>query len=175
MTDRVIPIALTNVAWQQYLTICKDILGHSVSRGVDSSTSKLSDYAKYVASLAEFQAGAEYPVKDALRRFGPHLHHIFVSFIVLSSNSVILQISEGSDLSVLSTKAEKQRLAIISGNLEEWRNAVVTFCVKEYSSRLRHIFNEIYFCFKQLGLEDVWKDYRSEKQKDETFYLTYDP
>lgn len=169
--DRVAPIALTNVAWQQYLQVCSEILGRSPARGVDASPSKLSDLAKYAASLAEFKAGKAVDAKAQLRRPGPYFQHLFFSFMILSSNSVILEIAENTSLDTISAKADKQRLAIVSGNLGEWREAVLTCCSENAPKRLRALFNQVKALFEKLGFGDVWHDYRQKSSSDGTLIV----
>jgi len=175
MSDRVIPIALPQVAWEQYLSEIRDMCGRSPASGVDACTSNLSNFAKYTASLAEFQAGKEMDAKPALRRPGPWLQHTFFSFLILTSNANVLRVSESTNLDVISAKAGKQRAAVVSGNLSQWREAVILFCNRESPERLRRMFNEIEYRFEQLGLADLWNDYRRDNLSDSTFYLTYDP
>lgn len=175
MCDQVIPIGLTQIAWEHYLNSVRDITGRSPASGVDACTNKLSDFAKYTASLAEFQAGKETDAKASLRRPGPFLQHSFVSFLILTSNANILRISEGTDLDVLSTKVKRKRAAIVSGRSIDWREAVIVFCTKDTPLSLRKIFNEIKWRFEQLGLQDMWSGYRTDTLQDSTFYLTYNP
>lgn len=171
MDDRVIPIAITNVAWQQYLNTVTELLGKSPSRGVDSCSAKLSDFAKYTASLAEFQMGQELDAKRILRTRGPWLQHTFYSFLILTSNTMILKVAEATDLSILSTKADTYRLALVSGTLDKWRDAVILFCDKSGSKRLRLIFNQIKRAFDQLGLQDVFFEFSLRDAGDGTFLL----
>ncbi len=173
--SRVIPIALTNVAWQHYLNNAAELLGCSPSRGVDRCTSRLSDLAKYTASLAEFQAKEELDPRRTLRRPGPYLRHTFYSILISESPSVILRISEGSDLDVISAQAGKDRVAIVSGTLDKWRNAVIMFCSPDAHKVTRELFNEIKAMFDQLGLADIFHGYSATSQKDGTFALEYKP
>lgn len=173
--NRVIPIAAVNVSWQTYIDSAAELLGHAPSRGIDASPSKLSDFARYTASLAEFAAKQEIDPLAVLRQPGPHLHHTFFSFMVCEKHTTILKIAEDAALAVISTSAGKERAAIISGTLDAWRNAVIVFCVKNVSRDLRELFNEFKRIFDHIGLRDIWYNYRVRGLPDKTYYLEYKP
>jgi hypothetical protein len=176
MADQVIPIALSQVAMTQYLSVSQELLGRSPSIGIDNCPAQLSDIAKYTASLAELRAGKEVDSLEVLRSPGPHLHHTFYSFMILSSNSVILRVSEGTSLDTLSAPAEDEgRVAIFSGNLAEWRDAIIVCCGPNEPKKLRLLFNVVKQAFDKLGLSDIWYEYSAESHKDGTFYLRYNP
>lgn len=172
---RVTPIALTNVAWQLYVNNASELLGQAPTRGVDRCSSKLSDYAKYTASLAEFQSKDETDARSSLRRPGPHLRHLFFSILISESPGVILRIAEGSDLDVISAPAGKSRAAVVSGNLDVWRNAILTFCDASAPKTVRELFNDVKAMLDQLGLADIFHGYSSVNQRDGTFALEYKP
>jgi hypothetical protein len=171
MDDRVIPISIPNVAWQQYLSLTSEWLGHPPSKGVDSCQSKLSDFATYTASLGEFQAGKETDAKRTLRTRGPWLQHTFFSFLVLTSPSVILRVAESTDLNVLSTKVDGKRASVISGTLLEWRDTIILLCAADSPKRVRLLFNTIKQAFDQIGLQDVFFEYKLKDAGDGTFLL----
>jgi hypothetical protein len=173
MEDQVIPITICNIAWQQYLSMISDWLGHPPSRGIDSSSSKLSPIAKYTASLAEFEAGQELDPKRTLREQGPWLRHTFFSFLILTSESTILKVAEITDLDILSVQSEDGRAAVISGTLDAWRTAVILCCRSTMTRRTRLLFNVIKQTFDHIGLSDLWFEYRATKHQDQTFLLEY--
>lgn len=167
MDDRVIPITISNVDWQNYLDITSELLGHSVSKGVDTcGPSKLSDCAKYIASLAEFAVGKEVDAKSALRNQGPALRHISLSFLI--SSPFIREIGEASGLDILSNGAD---VAIVTGTLRDWREATIMLCNRNQPERLRWIFNEVKRVFDQLGLPDLFFEFNLRDCRDGTFYL----
>jgi hypothetical protein len=172
---RVTPIALTNVAWQHYVNSSTELLGRAPTSGVDRCSSKLSDFAKYTASLAEFVSKEEVDARRVLRRPGPHLRHTFYSVLISESPGVVLKIAEGSDLDVISAPAGKSRAAVVSGNLDCWRNAVLTFCNPATPKTVRELFNEVKTMFDQLGLADIFHGYSTVNQRDGTFALEYKP
>lgn len=176
MADRVVPIALSQVAFSDYLSVSKELLGRSVTCGVDSCPAKLSDIARYLASLAEFKLGRTSDVQSNLRRPGLWLRHFSLSFMVLSSTSTISFLAEATSLDVLSASAEDEgRVAILSGTLANWRDAVIMCCSPDVPKRLRELFNIMKRAFGQLGLDDLWFEYRAKDLQDKTFYLEYDP
>jgi hypothetical protein len=171
MDDRVIPISIPNVAWQQYLSLTSEWLGHPPSKGVDSCQSRLSDFARYVASLGEFQAGKEVDAKRTLRTRGPWLQHTFFSFLVLTTTNNLLRVAESTDLKVLSTEVDGKRASVISGTLQEWRDSVILMCDDTSPKRLRLLFNTIKRAFDQIGLQDVFFEFRLKDAGDGTFLL----
>jgi len=173
MDDQVIPISLSNVAWQQYLSSTSEWLGHCPSKGVDACPSKLSDFAKYTASLGEFQSGHALNAKRTLRTRGPWLQHTFYSFLIMTSGPIILRVAESTDLNVISTKALTGRASIISGTLDKWRDAIILCCQEDTPKRLRFIFNTIKKAFDQLGLQDVFFEFNLRDAGDGTFLLEH--
>jgi len=172
---RVTPLALTMVNWQHFVDLANAGLGHSPSCGIDHCTSPLSDYAKYSASLLEFQAGKELDPKRSLRRPGPHLRHTFYSILITEPHGTVLRISEGTDLDVISTPAGKNRMAVISGTLNVWRDAILIFLTPENPTSIRGLFNEVKAMFGQLGLADIFFDYATVDCHDGTYALEYKP
>lgn len=175
MGDQVIPITICNVAWQQYLSSTSEWLGQPPSRGIDASGSKFCDFAKYTASLGEFEAQRILDPKRTLRSEGPWLRHTFYSFLILTSEQTILKVAETTDLDVISVGSEDGRVAVVSGNLKSWKDAVIVMCREEVSKRSRALFNTIKEMFDNIGLADIWFDYRASSNQDSTFLLRYDP
>jgi hypothetical protein len=173
--NRVTPITVSAVNWQQYVDTAAELLGHAPSRGVDASPSKLSDFAKYTASLAEFAAKRELDPRGVLRRPGSHLRHLFFSVMVCEKHATILRIAEDESLAVISSSAGKERAAILSGTLSEWREAVIAFCDKDSPRDLRELFNEVKRMFDHIGLRDIWHGYQQRKLPDKTYHLEYKP
>lgn len=171
MDDQVIPITAVNVDWQRYLSITSEWLGQPPSKGVDSCRSKLSDFAKYTASLGEFMAGKEIEAKRVLRERGPWLQHTFFSFLILTSERNLLRVAETTDLSVLSAQAEEGRGAVVSGTLDRWRDAIEFGCSEACPKKLRLLFNEIKRVFDHIGLQDIFFDFRIKDAGDGTFLL----
>lgn len=130
----VIPIAGTNVAWTSLLKETFELSGYKLSRAIDETGLKLSDYAKFVTALDVLQPE----------------RHLYFSFIIVAPNSLILDISEKTDLIVSSIKAKERnhRLAYITGSLEEWRRAISTLSDK--SNDLAAILDSF---FRRIGLK----------------------
>jgi hypothetical protein len=170
---RIVPLAVVNVAYENYLSTVTKLTGRTPSKGIDSCQSTLSDFAKYSASLAEFHLKRELDPKQALRRPGPWLRHTFFSILLLESPMLLLRLSEATDLDVLSTKGNDGYVAIVSGNLEVWRNAVITCCQLDVLLSLRSLFNEVKSMFEQIGLADIWFGFSSQGLPDGTFFLEY--
>jgi len=177
MADQVIPITLSQVDWTNYLSVSKRLLGRSPATGVDNCPAQLSSISKYLASLAEFKLGRTSDVQSNLRRPGPWLRHFSLSFMVVSSTTTILFFAETTSLDVLSAPAaeDEGRVAILSGTLADWRDAVIICCNPDVPKRLRLLFNTIKRAFDQLGLNDIWFEYRAKDLHDDTYCLEYSP
>lgn len=171
--DLVIPVILSNVNWTKYLDTAQELLGHYPARGVDASTSKLSDHAKFISSLAEFKLKTELNAKHSLRTPGPWLDHTFYGFLISTSNSAILSIAESTDLAILSSQAVEKgiRAAIVSGTMKQWRDAVIVCCNATATERVRRLFNQIKGMFDSIGLSDIWFEYSLKNLPDKTFLL----
>jgi hypothetical protein len=171
--DLVIPVILSNVNWTKYIDTAQELLGYKPTRGVDASTSKLSEFAKFTASLAEFKLKTELNAKQTLRTPGPWLDHTFYGFLVESTASTILGIAESTDLALLSVQSNGKgmRAAIVSGTLKQWRDAVIVCCNATAMERVRRLFNQIKGMFDQIGLADVWFEFSHKSLPDKTFLL----
>lgn len=170
--DLVIPVILSNVNWTKYLDTAQELLGHNPARGVDASTSKLSVFAKFTASLAEFKLKTELNAKQTLRTPGPWLDHTFYGFLIYTSSTTILGIAESTDLAILSAQGGKgERAAIVSGTLKQWREAVIVCCNATATERVRRLFNQIKGMFDQVGLADIWFEFSLKGLPDKTFFL----
>jgi len=175
MQDSAIPVTLCQVNWTAYLNDSQELLGHNPARGVDASPSRLSDLAKFTASLAEFKLKEELKPTQTLRTPGPWLRHSFYGFLIHTSGTTILDMAESTDLEVLSTSSldKGMRAAIVSGTLAQWRDAVIVCCGANSKERTRRLFNLLKGFFDQLGLSEIWSEYTVINLPDKTYALEY--
>lgn len=170
------PLLTSGLAWTEFLKYTAELIGHSPSRGIDSSNLKLSDYACFLAALGEFQSGKEEEPLNTLRNNDYILKHLFFGFLISGSTSLIFRIMELTDLNVITAKAKnKGRVAIVTGTLYQWKSAIIA-CLDQKlikNFELRWVFNECLNCFYISGLRNVFDDYRKVGLKDQTYLLEY--
>ncbi len=170
------PLLAPNIAWVTYLKDTSSLTGRSPTLGIDNSNLKLSDYARFLASLGELQSGQEQKPLDVLRSQLNPLKHLFFGFLISGSSSLIFRIMELTDLDVTTARGkDKIRIAVVTGNLKLWKDAIIVCLdkslIKNYE--LRWVFNEILDCFYSAGLRNIFDDYRKQGLEDHTYLLEY--
>lgn len=160
----VIPIMIPNIAWEKFIKDASAFGGHSPTFTADNSTIPLSDFAKYIVTIDEFQNGQTATALEILRNETNPLKHLFFSFLVTCSPKTLLRIIETTEISVTSRKPQ----AILSGTLLRWRDALVTY---QELKEVRTIFNYCLHFFSRLGLLNIWDNYRRKPFDSETFLL----
>ena len=151
----VTPIAGSSVAWTVFLKDTTDLIGHTLTRGADSSGLKLSDCARYILALSEFHTKKESNPVDTLQQAGALLRHLHFSFLITGPTVLIFKISELTKLDILSTRLSegKGRVALVSGVLEEWKSALAE--LYQYPS-LRQVTEALLGYFNHYGLHYVF-------------------
>lgn len=166
----VIPLLIPNIAWEKYLQAVLEHSGYSPTINIDNSTIKLADFAKYITSLDEFQNGSGTNALETLRNETSPLHHLFFSFLIVSSKASIFKIMESTDLSIISRGKAKNQISVVSGTLFQWRNALIS---QQKSKEVRLIFNQCLSFFAKMGLSNIFDNYRKCDLEDDTFLLEY--
>lgn len=170
------PLIAPNIAWVTYIKDTVSLTGHSPARGLDSSNLKLSDYARFLVSIGEFQSGKIQKPLDILRGESSPLKHLFFGFLISGSTSLIFRIMELTDLEVTTARGlNKTRIAIVTGTLSQWKDAIVS-CLNQKLIRnfeLRWTFNQCLDFLYAAGLRNVFDDYRRKGLEDRTFVLEY--
>lgn len=172
----VIPLLMSNINWTNFIKNVAELTGHSPTHSIDNSDLKLSDYARYLVTLGEFQSGGEQEPLNLLRNNNHLLRHLFFGFLISGSTSLIFRILELTDLDVSTAKGvDKSRVAVVTGTLEQWKNAIITCLnqklIKNYE--LRWVFNECLNCFNSAGLRNIFDNYRKKGLEDQTYFLEY--
>lgn len=169
------PILVSNFAWTEFLKDAADLCGHSPIHGVDSYNYKLSEYARLIAVFGEFRSGKKCDPKQILYSAGDLLSHLYFGFMIDGSASLIYNIMELTDLKIISTrlKEKKGRAAIVSGTLKQWKDAIINILnpTIKRNRELCWVFSQCLDFFYQLGLHDIWHDYRKHATPDETYLL----
>ena len=170
------PLIAPNIAWVTYLKDVAELAGHSPTRGLDASRLKLSDYARFLASLGELQSGKEQKPLDILRSQSNPLKHLFFGFLISGSTSLIFRIMELTDLDVTTARGkDKIRVALVTGNLKQWKDAIIICLDKSLikNFELRWVFNQCLDFLYAAGLRNIFDDYRKSGLEDRTYLLEY--
>ena len=170
------PLLASNIAWIAYLNDTSNLIGRSPTLGIDNSNLKLSDYARFLASLGELQSGKEQKPLDILRSQSNPLKHLFFGFLISGSSSLIFRIMELTDLDVTTARGKnKGRVAVVTGNLKQWKDAIIVCLdqklIKNYE--LRWVFNQCLDFLYVAGLRNIFDDYRKSGLEDQTYLLEY--
>lgn len=170
------PLLVSSVAWTQFIKNTAELTGHSPTHSIDNSNLKLSDYARYLVTLGEFQSGKQQNPLDVLRDNDHLLRHLSFGFLISGTTSLIFRVMELTDLNVLTAKGvDKGRVAVVTGTLEQWKKAIIACLsqklIKNYE--LRWVFNECLNCFYSAGLRNIFDNYRKKGLEDQTFLLEY--
>ena len=167
--SRIIPISGPSIRWNIFLKDTLDSIGYSLMHEIDASGLKLSNYAKFIAALGEFQDDKMCPI-DTLKNNEAILNHLYFSFLVIGSSLLILKIIESSKLDVLSTKIQNGRIAIVSGNLVDWRRLTIELCKDSRDYKLGKNLLDFFF---QFGLQYIFANYSRQQQPNGTLLLKY--
>lgn len=172
----VIPLLASSVNWATFIKNVAELVGRSPVSGIDNSRIKLGDYARFVATLGEFQSGKEQDALAILRENDYLLKHLSFGFLISGSVSLIFRIMELTDLNVLTTKgSNKTRVAVVSGTVLEWKNAIINCLDQKLISNyeLRWVFNQCLDYLCQAGLRNIFDNYRKKGLEDQTYLLEY--
>lgn len=168
------PILISNFAWTDFLKEAMTLCGHSPTQGIDSYSYSLKDYARLIAIFGEFRDGKECDPKQILYSAGDILSHLHFGFLIDGSANLIYQIMELTDLKIISTrlKEKKGRAAIVSGTLKQWKDAIINILsTNKRNQELRWVLSQCLDFFYQLGLHDIWHNYRKRSLSDRIYLL----
>lgn len=168
----VIPIAGTSVSWPELLVGCKQVLGRSVTVGLDAVGMKPDTLQAYIAVLGELREAGSKP-HQVLHSPGLLTDHGFCSFLVAGSLDLFFAIMEGTPLDILSSESTVRgtRLGVVSGTLTKWRTAIINGTSDTSSFELRAFMDRCLLLFEQQGLSQLWSAYQKRTLPDTTFSL----
>lgn len=173
-TPDIFPISQPNINWHAFLQGTVAATGESPTRPVDGYPGNLSDFARFLASLAHFNApNLQKDVLATIRDSRSLLGHLSFGFLVSAEVDVFCQIGQRTKLIVTSSPRD---IAIVTGSLADWRGATLEFLWNtECDFAVRLLFDKIILYFEHIGLGDIWFGYRKQSLKDQTFLLEYRP
>src|SRR5262245_25386167 len=123
----IIPIAITTVNWDSFLTSVKKLIGESISTSIDEYKLK-RDARAFIVTLSELFKGKLTPV-EAIAQAGSLLRHGSATFLMHFPKDIVFQLQQETDLAISSIETSVGLLAIVSGNFLQWQVAI---------SNLRH-------------------------------------
>lgn len=178
MTDQtsVIPLLASSVNWAEFIKNVAALVGRSPTSSIDSSKMKLSDYARFIVTLGEFQSGTKQDALEVLRNNDYLLKHLSFGFLISGSSTLIFRVMELTDLDVTTAKGlNKTRVAVVSGTILEWKRSIITCLDQRLISNheLRWVFNNCLDYLCQAGLRNIFDCYRRKGLEDKTFLLEY--
>ncbi len=172
MTPTVLMISKSTVDFTSLLKATKELLGRSISQGLDSVNIEVKDLASFVCILDEFMSEASNPL-TSLRDAGDLLKHIHFVFLVIMDHILYVELLETSGLSFSTTTTIQPSIvaSIVSGTLIEWRTAVINMSTGRESYFARIAMNAIMKSIERAGLSGLWSNYRKDVMVDSTIKL----
>lgn len=173
MKPQIVCIAQPVIDLGTFVTTVHKVQGESPARGVDSSKRKLSEPAKFLATLAAFHSIADSDPIAALRECGSLCSHIEYTFLIALDEPTLIQLMERGDfkITVSDRKTENVRLAVLTGNLNDFRSASLENCRPEAPPDLRSLFTLFIAFFDKAGFKELWSDASRKLAKDGTLFL----
>lgn len=106
----------------------------------------------------------------------PYLNMFHAGFLIAADERDFIEILELASIPAIVTETIERgyNAGFLTGTLSQWKDALLRGCQKEVSREVRHVYNQIYREFKNVGLTNVF-DFNQVEQRDETFLLEYTP
>lgn len=165
----VLPVTMTTLDWNSYLTNAKAMLGRSITAGMDRQHAK-QDLEGFLLTLKEFQSGKP---AESLRGCGTVLRHVSVGFLCLMPPPVFYDLVMESGLAItVQDSPTGFKCCLVSGNLEQWKYAIINCSSEQQPNGLRGLTNKFMAYFEQAGLGPIWSDYSKTPMPDSTYRLT---
>lgn len=169
MNYDLIPIAMTRVAWGDYIKFVEKYLGYSPTRGLDDFNIKVTEPKAYLATL-DLQ---NQPNKQ-LSNYDATWEHVHYSFMLKISRSLVLSFMLAAPrckIVYYSIPDSDDMLLLLSGSMGEWYETLILGCRDLVKSKIRIIYNHILQYFEQAGFKSIWSDFEKHTQVDNTFIL----
>lgn len=147
------------IFWEGLLRAAYQILGRSLTRGLDERNEGPDSLPAYLACLLELgRPGANF--LQEVRLNNSILRHVSLSFLLHDA-----QVSPEAGLSLLS----QGELCLASGTLLQWKEAVLAGCTPQAPHKMRLTACQIYFQLDRLGLAEIFGNYQKVDEHDKTF------
>ena len=167
MDFTILPIAMTRVAWGDYIKLVQDHFGFSPTRGLDKNGISPSDPQAYLATLDL----SNHPLQQ-LSSYNDSWHHVHCSFFLKINKSQIGYLyASFHGLSIKFYDNEEDTLILMTGSMLGWFESIRMNCNGNKHHKVRLIYNEIYNYFKQSGFKNLWSGFKIKTLRDGTFVL----
>jgi len=158
----IIPIGSTHIDWQAYMSFCKEVNGHSPTRKLDQSDTKLIEQLAFVVSLSELANKDHTPV-NALKNCQVFMDYISLSFIFYKSNLD----SHGN----LHKFEFLNQIILLSGTLREWKDTIIVSLIPQAKKEHREAYGKVLLYMEINGYRLLFNNYKKIMQEDGTFIL----
>ncbi|MDE1971295.1 MAG: hypothetical protein KGI50_07015 [Patescibacteria group bacterium] len=164
-------LAKTHCDLPKLLQLCKEVLGHSVSRNID---------AKAIQNLTLKHLSALSEILDEESNFDTLLsdvglladqYHITIGLII--EDQIYIDLLHYRHLHIVGndTKRRGVKLAIVTASLRGWRDSVIDGCNENITPDIRDVFTEIYNLLVSEDLGRLWLRYVRKRSTDGTMIL----
>jgi len=152
----------------------KQLLGRSLSQGIDSIKDDLGPLASFLCILDEFQNDRKADPIGSLRKAGAILYHLSVSLLFVTDGDLRIELLENTKLNMLGHETVRPGLfgIVASGSLDVWRDCIINLSTGDESWAARQLMNKTLAVFTKMGIGALWQDYRKDGLVDGTFRLT---
>lgn len=122
-------------------------------------------------------AAMKTPTSKTSEEIAPYVNLFHAGFLIAAEERDCAEILEFAGMpSILVETIERGIFAMfISGSLTQWRDAVLRGCQSTARRETRHVYNQIYTKFKDMGLAGIFSVKSKPHPRDTTFLLEYKP
>ena len=163
------PLGSTDTDEAVLLRNLHDILGEQPSRKVDQCPIYLSEAARLLVMMTEFQYPSNLPVETVMRNPNHKAMAFFqYNFMVVAPAEVSVSLQTNTDLVVLPNKG----CSLVAGPLDKWHEAIISNSHRIHSRDFLLLMNKFHLWFEvHEGLGLLFNSYRKIEQPDGTFIL----
>lgn len=171
MRPKVALIASPFIELPTLVDAAKQAIGYNAVAA--ASTTKGSDYARFLACLSSFQdPEAKHRPMDLIRKSPSLKSHLSFTFLMAGTKKLIMQSMARSGLvHTFTEQLDETLLSVVSGTLEQWHDATIDCTAPDADFNLRLAYDLVFNQFKAIGLAAIWDDTRRTPAPDQTFYI----
>ncbi len=171
MLTKPILVAQTVANMSTLLTMGKQVLGHSISRGTDGHGLQ-KPVQRFLSSLSEV-VDESADANKLLSSLGLLADHYTYTFGLIVSDAVYADLILYRQLHIIGQNTTQRgfMFAIATSSLRGWRESIIDGSCESVQSDVRDTFNELYKCLCDEGLTKMWSDYSKARHNDGTLLL----
>jgi hypothetical protein len=173
MPSEAILISKPEIDLENLFRVTAQTLGRRITGAIDNCPRELSKDEKFISALSEFKSQHLTSwAKDRIQRAEHELFFLHYVFLCYTDKDTAIKIREWTKLDVLSQSSiDGEIILVVGGSLVFWRAASLDCCSGQSSFNLRLLFDKIILKFEEIGLGDVWFNYRKRTLPDQTFLI----